>query len=56
MDVKKSSRARARARSARARPPSMSLSQGLATVGRHAVSQTVGAVGNPVHRAKVPGI
>lgn len=57
MDVKKSSRARARARarSARARPPSMSLSQGLATVGRHAVSQTVGAVGNPVHRAKVPG-
>ncbi|KAG0600123.1 hypothetical protein M758_11G009000 [Ceratodon purpureus] len=51
IDVKKGARGRARAR---ARPPSMSLSQGFSSVGRRAVSHTVGAVGHPL-RSKVPG-
>jgi hypothetical protein len=53
VDMKKGARGRARAR---ARPPSMSLSQGFSSVGRRAVSHTVGAVGHPLSNSKVPGM
>lgn len=52
VDMKRGARGRARAR---ARPPSMSLSQGFSSVGRRAVSHTVGAVGHPLSNSKVPG-
>lgn len=51
--MEKGARGRARAR---ARPPSMSLSQGFSSVGSRAVSHTVGAVGHPLNRSKVPGM
>lgn len=52
IDVKKGARGRPRAR---ARPPSMSLSQGFSSVGRRAISHSVGAVGRPLNSTKVPG-
>lgn len=53
IDVKKGARGRPRAR---ARPPSMSLSQGFSSVGRRAISHSVGAVGRPLNSTKVPGM